>query len=171
MTAEFFIDTNVFIYFLERNDRYFESVVPFESTGLPEEQRQGDLYVWIRQGAKNGRQRFVPLNTPERMTALAQAQRVVSGYDAHLGDPSRDLKRNLRHFGYVLEKFGVTGSKLGITAHGLRHEGSASMKFRRAWRSLHPVIMDRPPAVQQENSNKIARKRKLTSLTMGLCRL
>lgn len=24
--------------------------------------------------------------------------------------------------GYVLEKFGVTGSKLGITAHGLRHE-------------------------------------------------
>ena len=71
-------------------------VVPFESTGLPEEQRQGDLYVWIRQGAKNGRQRFVPLNTPERMTALAQAQRVVSGYDAHLGDPNRDLKRNLR---------------------------------------------------------------------------
>lgn len=97
-------------------------VVPFESTGLPEEERQGDLYVWIRQGAKNGRQRFVPLDTVARRTALAQAQRVVSGHDAHLGNPSRDLKRNLRHFGYVLEKFGITSNQLGITAHGLRHE-------------------------------------------------
>ena len=97
-------------------------VVPFESTGLPEEERQGDLYVWIQQGAKNGRQRFVPLDTVARRTALAQAQRVVSGHDAHLGNPSRDLKRNLRHFGYVLEKFGITSNQLGITAHGLRHE-------------------------------------------------
>ena len=97
-------------------------IVPFESTGLTEEERQADQYVWIRQGAKNGRQRFVPLNTPRRLAAIKHAQTVASGPDAHLGNPNQDLKRNLRRFGYVLEKFGITVSKLGITAHGLRHE-------------------------------------------------
>jgi integrase len=97
-------------------------IVPFESTGLAEEERQADQYVWIRQGAKNGRQRFVPLNTPRRLAAIEHAQTVASGPDAHLGNPKQDLKRNLRRFGYVLEKFGITVSKLGITAHGLRHE-------------------------------------------------
>jgi integrase len=93
-------------------------IVPFESTGLAEEERQADQYVWIRQGAKNGRQRFVPLNTPRRVAAIEHAQTVASGPDAHLGNPNQDLRR----FGYVLEKFGITVSKLGITAHGLRHE-------------------------------------------------
>lgn len=97
-------------------------IVPFESTGFAEEERQADQYVWVRQGAKNGRQRFVPLNTPRRLAAIEHAQTVASGPDAHLGNPNQDLKRNLRRFGYVLEKFGVTVSKLGVTAHGLRHE-------------------------------------------------
>lgn len=97
-------------------------IVPFESTGLPEEERQADRYVWIRQGAKSGRQRWVPLNTPQRVAAIEYAQAVAMGPDAHLGNPTNDLKKNLRRFDYALEKFGITTSKLGVTAHGLRHE-------------------------------------------------
>jgi integrase len=97
-------------------------IVPFESTGLPEDEQQADRYVWIRQGAKNGRQRFVPLNTPQRVAAIEYAQTVAVGPEAHLGNPSHDLKRNLRHFDYTVAKFGVTERKLGVTAHGLRHE-------------------------------------------------
>lgn len=97
-------------------------VVPFEATGLPECEKQADNYVWIRQGAKNGRQRFVPLDTPQRVAALAHAQAVVLEPEGHMGDPNLDLKRNLRRFEYVLAKFGVTARELGITAHGLRHE-------------------------------------------------
>ena len=97
-------------------------IVPFESTGLPENEQQADRYVWIRQGAKNGRQRFVPLNTPQRVAAIEYAQTVAVGPEAHLGNPSHDLKRNLRHFDYTVAKFGVTERKLGVTAHGLRHE-------------------------------------------------
>lgn len=97
-------------------------IVPFESTGLPENEKQADRYVWIRQGAKNGRQRFVPLNTPQRVAAIEYAQAVAVGPEAHLGNPSHDLKRNLRHFDYTVAKFGVTERKLGVTAHGLRHE-------------------------------------------------
>lgn len=97
-------------------------IVPFESTGLPESEKQADRYVWIRQGAKNGRQRFVPLTTPQRVAAIEYAQSVVVDREAHMGDPSNDLKRNLRRFDYVLGKFGITARELGITAHGLRHE-------------------------------------------------
>ncbi|HUW38200.1 MAG TPA: hypothetical protein VMV91_12810 [Rhodocyclaceae bacterium] len=97
-------------------------IVPFEATGLEESEKQADRYVWIRQGAKNGRQRFVPLSTPQRIAAVEYAQSVAAGPDAHLGDPNFDLKKNIRHFNYVLEKFGITASGLGITAHGLRHE-------------------------------------------------
>ena len=97
-------------------------IVPFEATGLKESEKQADRYVWIRQGAKNGRQRFVPLSTPQRVAAIEYAQSVAAEPDAHMGDPNFELKKNIRHFNYVLEKFGITASGLGITAHGLRHE-------------------------------------------------
>jgi site-specific recombinase XerC len=100
--------------------RPYENAVAFADTGLPHEQREADRYVWVR--GKGGRIRHIPLDRPARVDALAFAQQVVSSPDAHMGDPSNDLKKNLRRFDYVLEKFGITFSKLGVTAHGLRHE-------------------------------------------------
>lgn len=77
----------------------------------------------MRQGAKNGRPRYLPLDTPLRQEAIAHAQRVAgSDPKAHLGWPDRSLKQNMQHFAYVLRKFGFTKRKLGVTAHGLRHE-------------------------------------------------
>ncbi|MGK2897279.1 MAG: phage integrase N-terminal domain-containing protein [Burkholderiaceae bacterium] len=100
--------------------RPFENAVAFADTGLPHEQRAADRYVWVR--GKGGRIRHIPLDRPARADALAFAQQVVSSPDAHMGDPSNDLKKNLRRFDYVLEKFGITFKQLGVTAHGLRHE-------------------------------------------------
>lgn len=98
-------------------------VVPFEATGLPPEERQADQYLWVRQGAKNGRPRYLPLDTPQRQQAIAHAQRVAgTDVEAHLGRPDRSLKQNMQRFAYVLRKFGFTKRKLGVTAHGLRHE-------------------------------------------------
>ncbi len=94
-------------------------VVPFEATGLPPEERQADRYLWVRQGAKNGRPRYLPLNTPQRQQAVAHAQRVAgTDVEAHLGRPDRSLKQNMQRFAYVLRKFGFTKRKLGVTAHG-----------------------------------------------------
>ena len=62
------------------------------------------------------------LDSAAGMAALDYARAVAEGEDAHLGDPRHDLKRNLRRFDYVMEKFGITSSERGITAHGLRHE-------------------------------------------------
>ncbi len=102
--------------------RPHQCVLSFEATGLPLEQRQADRYVRIKEGAKGGRLRFVPLNSAQRIEALAFAQAVVQGDDAHLGDPRHSLKRNLRRFDYVMARFGITAEGLGATAHGLRHE-------------------------------------------------
>lgn len=97
-------------------------VVPFEATGLSPEERRADHYLRIKEGAKGGRLRFIALDNAQRRAALDYAQAVAEGGDAHLGDPRHDLKRNLRRFDYVMEKFGITSGELGITAHGLRHE-------------------------------------------------
>ena len=97
-------------------------VVPFEATGLPPGERQADNYVRIKEGAKGGRRRFVPLDSEQRIAALEFAQAVVPGEEAHLGDPRHSLKHNLRRFDYVMAKFGITADGLGATAHGLRHE-------------------------------------------------
>lgn len=100
-----------------------ECLVNFADTGLPLAEKQDEEYVWIRQGAKGGRPRFVPMNTPRRRQVVASAQRIAFwDSHAHTGDPDRDLKQNMVRFGYVLRKFGITSHGLGIIAHGLRHE-------------------------------------------------
>ncbi len=97
-------------------------VVPFEATGLPSEERQADSYVRIKEGAKGGRLRFVPLDSAQRMAALRFAQALATDDDAHMGDPRRSLDRNLRRFDYVMGRFQLTKEGLGATSHGLRHE-------------------------------------------------
>jgi site-specific recombinase XerC len=100
--------------------RPFQHVMPFSETGLPENQQQADRYAWVK--GKGGRVRWIPLDSPVHLAALEFAQGVVDSRDAHMGDPRRDLKRNLRRLDYVLEKFGITLRKRGATGHGLRHE-------------------------------------------------
>ena len=97
-------------------------VVPFAATGLPESEKQAEQYVWLSQGTKNGRPRGIPLDSPARLAAIDMARTVVTAHDAHMGDPTHDLKHNLRRFDYVLAKFKLTARGLGVTAHGLRHE-------------------------------------------------
>ena len=97
-------------------------VVPFDATGLSPEEWRADHYLRIKEGSKGGRLRFVALDSAAGLAALDYARAVADGEDAHLGDPRHDLKRNLRRFDYVMEKFGITSGERGITAHGLRHE-------------------------------------------------
>lgn len=97
-------------------------IVAFEATALPLHKRTADCYARIKAGSKGGRERFVALDTPERLAAIAHAQTVIATHDGHMGHPAHSLEQALRRFNYVLEKFGVTQKALGVTAHGLRHE-------------------------------------------------
>jgi len=102
--------------------RPHQCVVPFEATGFPPEKRKAEWYVQIRAGSKGGRQRFIALDTPQRLAAIDHARLVAATRDAHIGHPAHTLKQALRRFDYVMDKFGITKKQLGVTAHGLRHE-------------------------------------------------
>lgn len=97
-------------------------VVPFTATGLPEERRQAATYLWVRQGSKGGRPRFVAIVSQRQEQALAFAQGVAGHPEAHLSNPARGLVQNLNRFSYVLRRFGLTLKERGATGHGLRHE-------------------------------------------------
>lgn len=102
--------------------RPHQCVVPFEATGFPPERRKAEWYVRIRAGSKGGRQRFIALDTPQRLAAIDHARHIAATRDGHIGNPALDLKQAMRRFDYVMEKFGITKKQLGVTAHGLRHE-------------------------------------------------
>ena len=97
----------------------YAHVFPFDQTGLANEQRRADEYVWVK--GKGGRERWIALESKAQREAVAHARTVVEGRDAHMGNPAHGLKRNLRRLDYALEKFGFTKAQRGVTAHGLRH--------------------------------------------------
>lgn len=112
-----------------------DCVIPSADAPLPLAQVRGEVQVetpdvqtverclWIRQGAKGGRQRFIPINTALREAAVEHALSVANWDDhAHLGNPRLSLKQNLNRFATVMRRFGITNRALGVTAHGLRHE-------------------------------------------------
>ena len=97
-------------------------VVPFSATRLPADRQKAENYLWVCQGSKGGRPRFLAIATPTQQQAVAYAQEVAGARDAHLSDPGRDLKQNLNRFSYVLRRFGLSLKERGATGHGLRHE-------------------------------------------------
>ena len=105
--------------------RPFAHVHRFDQTGLAEDAKQADEYVWVK--GKGGRVRWIALATDAQRAAIAQARAVVDGRDAHMGNPAHSLKRNLRRLDYALEKFGFTKAERGVTAHGLRHGNLQSL--------------------------------------------
>ena len=59
-------------------------VGPFEATGLPLNKKKADLYAQIKAGSKGGRERFVALDTLQRIAAIAHAQALVAAADGHM---------------------------------------------------------------------------------------
>lgn len=70
---------------------------------------QGALFH-VKDGTKGGRERFIPIDTPEKRASIDHAKSVVDHPSRFLGDPSRSLKQNLKRYYTVLRKFGVTSA-------------------------------------------------------------
>jgi integrase len=118
--------------------RPHKCVLPFEATGLPLHKKKAERYLHVANGSKGGRERFIPLELPERIAAIEHAQTVVPIHDGHMGRPSHSLKQAMRRFDSVMKKFGITKKQLGVTSHGLRHEMLID-QFERLTGELPPV--------------------------------
>lgn len=128
--------------------------VPFEALGLPAAERAADFYVRIKAGAKGGRMRLIPLDSPLRLSAMARAEAAAEHADAHLGNPALNLKQNLRRFNHVLARFGLTWRERGATGHGLRHEAAHSA-FEAVTGELAPVRGGSPVALDVERTARL----------------
>lgn len=79
-------------------------------------------HVVVFLGAKNKRLRTVPVESPSQRELLDRAKGLAHSAQSST-IPQRDtLDRWDHHYRYVMRKFGITKSGLGITSHGLRHE-------------------------------------------------
>jgi hypothetical protein len=129
-----------------------QCVVPFEVTGIKLREVEADCYLRIKEGTKGGRLRLVPIDTPERISALAYAQTVAEGQDAHMGAPERGSARQPA-------SFRLCGQK--VRHHELRGERHA---HRTEWRV---VIGDR---LVEQFGEKLYRTRQTWAKRFGLAR-
>lgn len=100
-------------------------------------------FLAILRGAKGRRQRYVPIEHEAQWEALAHARAVVGPGATHMGRPGFQLHQNYIRVYSVLRKCGVTRSRLGISAHGLRHE-YAHRQYERHAETPPPVVQAQP---------------------------
>jgi integrase len=78
-------------------------------------------YLAVSIGTKGGRDRTVPIDTPERRELIDRAKTFAERRTASTADPGKSLKQALGHYSRVVAKAGLTKAHLGVTSHGLRH--------------------------------------------------
>jgi integrase len=132
---------------------------------------RGD-HIIVEEGTKGGRVRAVPVTTSKQRQVLDQAKQFVGNAKlAHMGDPNKTLKQNIARFAYVLRKFGLSRDQLGVTAHGLRHEGLGDM-FEELAGVPAPVRVNDPAAVLAgADKNRVEFAQKMVAEAAGHSRL
>jgi len=95
------------------------------------------FYLDTHRGTKGGRERMIPIDSPARVVAIDFARRVAVGKQDSVSDPRLDLTQALRRLRYVMERHGITRAALGVTPHGLRHQGAAE--------DYEAITGERPP--------------------------
>jgi hypothetical protein len=95
-------------------------------------------YLDTHRGTKGGRDRLLPIDSPQRGAAVAQACSVAIGADDSVSDPRRTLAQAERRLRYVMERHGITRAGLKVVPHGLRHQDAAD---------AHHAMTGQPPPV------------------------
>lgn len=136
----------------------------------PHRADQGE-FIRVWEGTKGGRERTVRVETDYQRAVLEEAKRLTPGLRAYVGGRQLSLKQALRRFNYVLERFGLTKGQLGVTAHGLRHEGLCDL-FERIAGIPAPVRCADPAAVlAQADPQRLELARQRVSEAAGHARL
>jgi integrase len=96
-----------------------------------------DTFVRLDKGTKGGRVRDVPVETDAQRELLARLKSLVPP-GCYVGRPDKTAKQNQYRFYYVVRLHGISQKKLGVVAHGLRHQ-VANDRFAEASGVSSPV--------------------------------
>lgn len=94
-------------------------------------------YLALTVGTKGGRDRVVPIDTPEKRALIDRAKTFAASKLASTSDPARTLAQAKNHYYHVLCSCGITRAD-GITGHGLRH-GYANDRYTQIAGQPSPV--------------------------------
>ena len=94
-------------------------------------------YLALTVGTKGGRDRVVPIDTPEKRELIERAKTFTASKLASTSDPTKTLAQVKNHYYHVLRACGITRAD-GITGHGLRH-GYANDRYQQITGTPSPV--------------------------------
>jgi len=141
--------------------RPHEDVISAVQAGHP----QSGVAYWLdtHRGTKGGLERMIPIDSVRREAAIEYARRVAVGVKDSVSDPRLELTQALRRLRYVMERFGITRVALGVTPHGLRHQGAAE--------DYEAMTGEKPPVAGgkavERKMDRLAREKIAASLGHG----
>lgn len=109
-------------------------------------------YLALTVGTKGGRDRVVPIDTPEKRTLIDRAKAFAASRLASTSDPALTLAQAKNRYYHVIRACGITRAD-GITGHGLRH-GYASDRYQQITGEASPVRGGQAPG---QDADKAAR--------------
>lgn len=78
--------------------------------------------IYLKDGTKGGRARFVPIETQKQRELVEKATKLADPVSGILiAKPGYSLRQAINHYNHLVAKVGITKRELGITTHGLRH--------------------------------------------------
>lgn len=95
------------------------------------------VYLAVNLGTKGGRDRVVPIDTPEKRALIDRAKTFTKRKGDSISDERLSLAQVKNHFYAVCRTAGITRVN-GITAHGLRH-GYANERYKQQTGHESPV--------------------------------
>lgn len=98
-------------------------------------------FIYIKDGAKGGRPRLVPIENDEQRALLSQATELAEKHPRGLvmAKDWMTLRQAINHFYYQLRRAGINKQCFGVTAHGLRH-GYACTVYNHLTGEAAPVM-------------------------------
>lgn len=93
-----------------------------EAAALKPLENDKDTYLAITHGAKGGRGRAIPIETPGQRRALDIAKAAANPRSGLLRASGKTQQQAISSFYKVMGRVGLTRRQLGVTAHGLRHQ-------------------------------------------------
>ena len=110
-------------------------------------------YLALTVGTKGGRDRVVPIDTPEKRELIEKAKTFAASKLASTSDPNLTLAQAKNHYYHVLRACGITRAQ-GLTSHGLRH-GYANDRYEQISGTPSPVRGGTPPDRETDQATRL----------------